>query len=138
MNDDNFWKEALPQLRDAFKDLTFFDLNEDIIIGRSVTEYETLLAMAMAEGSSGGVDRLRWLYREVKNGHSEELDPWQFYSEYKDQSALTLCDFLCKKMTSVFGEANVICTSTNWPCTLLQSLRCYRSSALQRCLGWSR
>ena len=96
MNDDSFWKEALPQLRDAFKDLAFFDLNEDTIIGRSVTEYEVLLAMAMAESSSGGVDRLRWLFREVKKGHSEKLDPWQFYSEYKDQSALTLCDFLCK------------------------------------------
>ena len=97
LDDDSFWKEALPKLSDFLKNIPFFEPNENVIVGRSVTEYEAIMAMAMDDENQS---RIKWAQRKVTDGGSVELDPWQFYAEWQSKPLSLLCTNLKASMES--------------------------------------
>ena len=104
LDDNSFWKEALPKLSDFLKNIPFFEPNENVIVGRSVTEYEAIMAMAMDDENPS---RIKWAQRKVTDGGSVELDPWQFYAEWQSKPLSLLCANLKASMESKIGEENI-------------------------------
>jgi hypothetical protein len=90
--EDCFWKEVLPKLRDSLLDSVGFEVcpssvvandeNEKdfLFVNRSVTEWETLVAMHLAEGKD-----CKWIHRSLDSAMLKKM---------KDQK-LTNVDFLC-------------------------------------------
>jgi WD40 repeat protein len=77
MSDDSFWKDALPNLSAALDGLRFSsskpsdgsDFDSELLVGRSVTEWETKAALSQ----SASVSRMFWMRRIFDGG----VDPMQ-------------------------------------------------------------
>jgi len=69
MNDDSYWKEALPKLRDALQGVAFDPTaSDDIEVSRSVTEWEVLYAMRLDRR------RLAWVHRKFAESITASQD----------------------------------------------------------------
>ena len=99
LDDESYWNEALPRLRNLLKDLSFWPLNPKIVVGHSVSEYEFLEAERL------GIQRCAWLQRHIKGGKDSKTDPRQLYSEWDSPSASLLHSNLLATMVSSFGTS---------------------------------
>ena len=86
---DNYWK-----LRDGFEGLVFEKEYPDIVVGSSITEWETRYAL----GKSGSVSRRRsfWIRRSFDESITKDVDPYHHFIENIDRSSRShdLCNGL--------------------------------------------
>ena len=76
-DDKDFWGTALPTLRSAFEGIAYDQSNSsDIVIHRSVTEWEVLYAMRLS------VPRCKWFRRQFENqidiSYDQEKRVWDY------------------------------------------------------------
>ena len=96
VNDDTFWKEAFPTIKKCLADLAFDDDDDNnVLIGRSVTEYEAKVAMNL-DGR-----RMRWMARLFSDGVDDKFAKyWDYNDTMKDASAKKKLDDLLALMHS--------------------------------------
>jgi hypothetical protein len=92
INDASFWS-AQPVIRELLKDIAFDtdDRCDDIIIGRSITEYETRYALSNIIDS----ERCLWISRVFENGVPDVKD---FNDTFDNSSDKLKLDNLKKMM----------------------------------------
>lgn len=77
LNDDDFWSNAIPAIRELLTGVSFEmdngddDSQSNLLTGRSVTEWELYCAMRDAIS----VSRARWIYRSFAGGVTKADDP---------------------------------------------------------------
>lgn len=83
LNDDSYWKDALPTLLRALSGLPFSD-RKDLHIGQSVTEYELRCAVNPTDHSEEDNSRLVWLYRRYADGVTKTGSWWEYDDTLED------------------------------------------------------
>ena len=85
MNDKSYWDEALPKLLDYLKGLVFDEEYPELLIGRSVTEWEA--KAALINECDQICSRFFWLHREFKGGVPDTAaHHWDFYDGHGNAS----------------------------------------------------
>eukprot|EP01038_Epipyxis_sp_PR26KG_P009821 gene9821-13214_t len=102
-NDNDFWKKALPVLRDALQDV-FFDPTaqgcRDLRIDRSVTDWEATCAMSF----ESDLERCVWIRRVHNQGIVPDInqDPSELINDTKSSDLQAKLDDLLSRMVSTF------------------------------------
>jgi len=107
-NKKSFWGDIFESLRLLFRDMPFITDNTDLIIDRSVTDYETRKAMSLSSNSK--YSRMYWLHRQFTGGVTKAQDPKQEYSDVDGLVLKLKFDDLINTMTSALSTENRIHT----------------------------
>jgi hypothetical protein len=114
-DEDSFWKEVLPKLRDSLLDSVGFEVclspvmakaeNEKdfLFVNRSVTEWETLFAMHLAEGKG-----CKWIHRNLDATILKKM---------KDEK-LANVDLLCDVMDDLSRQKKLLIMKSKMTSTL--------------------
>ena len=102
-NDTEYWESVLPTIRDALSDIAFEPKTcEDLIMGRSVSEWEIKYALHL----DSELTRLGWVRRQFEGGIDETHEKsWAFHDCREPSSKLKL-DNLIGWMTSSLTPSN--------------------------------
>lgn len=89
INDKDYWNTVLPRLRDLLKDLPFEPYStttDDLVVNRSVSEWEVKYALALAPQDSSP-QRCVWFHRSFDDGVNNEQDPKSEYSDVRNNKS---------------------------------------------------
>ena len=81
MNDDSYWKVALPELLAAFDGIPFEENpnGEPLLINRSVTEWEVKAALKGQEAP-----RVFWLHKKFLGGITKDVEKYWLHNDCHD------------------------------------------------------
>eukprot|EP01038_Epipyxis_sp_PR26KG_P004093 gene4093-5841_t len=89
LNDDSYWKDALPNLVNFLRDTPFDEEScEGLLVGRSVTEWEVKTALSPASTPHNSTNRSYWFHRTFSNLYSPEAleddSKWLYFDARED------------------------------------------------------
>jgi len=105
-NRTSFWGNTFVPLRTLFRDMPFITDNPDLIIDRSVTEYETRKAISLSSNTK--YSRVCWLHRQFTGGVTGAQDPEKKYYDIECPVDKKKFDDLITTMTRELSPENRI------------------------------
>jgi hypothetical protein len=102
MENDDFWKNVIPKLRGAMVGYMFDSDTPTLLVGRSVTEWETRLALQLDPS------KVLWVHRQFVDGPPDEK---RYLYEDTDETTSVYLANLTAEMTSRIPPHNVASVS---------------------------